>query len=207
MVVLSSLMLLTAGYSLVSGLLKLRDPSVVLTVATTESAGSQAEMQRNQALMAARNAVVEPRRGAVRAEAVAESLLALFALYATAAVLSRDPAGRRLAMAVGFLGMVYQLATLPLYMMLMRDYAGRSAGLLAEAVMERAGEPQALTHAEVTTRLQAALIGGPVFVAIVGVVGSAVLFGFFAGPRGRALYGLPARAARGRRPGPGGDVV
>jgi len=194
--VLSSLMLLTAGYSLVAGLLKLRDPNVVLTVATAESAGSDAELQRNRALMAARNAAVGPREGAVRVEAGAESLVALFALYATAAVLSRDPAGRRLAMAVGVLGIVYQLATLPLYMTLMRDYAGRSAGLLAEAVLERAGQPQTMTLEEVTTRLHAALIGGPVFVTAIGVMGSAVLVTFFAGRRGRDLYGLKPRPAR-----------
>lgn len=197
--VLTSIMLLAGGYSLVAGLLKVRDPSIVFTVATTDTAGSDAQVQLNRELTAARAAAVAPHRRGVRIEAVFEILLALFTLYATAAVLSRDRNGRALTLAVGSLGIVYQLGTLPLYLSLMHDYAERGADLLAQLVIQSGGgkgSPDAIDAVEVARRLRSAIVGGPVVVAAVSVVGSLVLLTFFGGRRGRALYGIDVPSSK-----------
>jgi hypothetical protein len=162
----------------------------VLTVGSTEAAQSEAEVQLNRRLTAARAAAVLPHRTSVRVEAVFEVVLALFTLYATAAVLSRDRHGRALALAVGALGISYQLGTLPVYLSLMRDYADAGADLLAQVVMQSAGGKSTLSAAEVTSRLRSAIVGGPVVVAIISVIGSVILLSFFGGRRGRDLYGI-----------------
>lgn len=193
-------MLLAGGYALVAAMLKVRDPAVVLKVANTDSAGSEAEVQLNRQLAAAQAAAVGPHRAMVRAEAAFEILLALFTLYATAAVLARDRHGRALTLTVGGLGIAYQLATLPVYLSLMRDYANLGADLLAQVVIQSGGGKTTATVAEVAARLRSAIVGGPIVVAAISVAGSAVLLAFFGGRRGRILYGIEAPPA----PKPGG---
>jgi len=188
---MASVMMLAGGYSLVAGLLKLRDPAIVLTVANSDPAGSDADLQLSRRLSAARAAAVAPHSRMVRVEATFEIGLALFTLYATAAVLLRDRHGRRLALGVGALGIAYQLGTLPVYMSLMRDYAARGADLLAQLVIQSAaGGTAAPDAAEVANRLRSAIVGGPVVVTTLSVAGSLVLLAFFGGRRGRALYGI-----------------
>ena len=187
---MSSVMLFAGGYSLVAGLMKLRDPTVVLSVGMTDVAGSDADVQLNRRLAAARIAAVRPHVFRVRTEATLEVVLALFALYATAAILARDRHGRALALGVGVLGIIYQVGTLPVYLPLMRDYAESSSDLLAQVIFQSAGQVSALTPAEISHRLRTAIEGGPILSAAVWVVGSLVLFAFFGGRRGRALYGI-----------------
>lgn len=198
--VLSSVMLLAGGYSLVAALLKVRDPLVVLKVANSEGVESDAEHKLNRQLAAAQAEAVRPHRAIVRVEAAFEILLALFTLYATAAVLARDRHGRKLTLTVGALGIAYQLATLPVYLSLMRDYANLAADLLAQVVIQSGGGKTPATVAEVASRLRSAIVGGPIVVAAVSVAGSAVLLAFFGGRRGRVLYGIEAPPA----PKPGG---
>jgi hypothetical protein len=188
--ILASIMLLAGGYSLVAGLLKLRDPAIVLTIGTNEVAESDAQMQLNRQLSAARAAVVAPHRGRVRFEATVEILLALFTLYATAAVLSHDPNGRALALGVGTLGIAYQIGTLPIYLPLMHDYAEQAGDLLAQVVLRGAGGKPTPDAVEVARRLRSAIVGGPIVVAAVSIAGALILLAFFGGRRGRALYGL-----------------
>ena len=188
--ILSSMMLLAGGYSLVAGLLKLRDPTVVLSIGPTDAAGSEDEVQLNRRLASARAEAVLPHRSTVRAEAAIEILLALFTLYATAAILARDRHGRALALGVAAAGIVYQVGTLPVYLSLMRDYADRGSELLAKVVLQSAGQASSLSAPEVASRLRSAIVGGPILVCVVGVVGSLVLVAFFGGRRGRALYGM-----------------
>jgi hypothetical protein len=188
--VLTSVMLLAGGYSLIAGMLKLRDPVVVLTVGTNDAAGSNAELQLNQQLAAVRLATVGPHRTMVRVEAAFEILLSIYTLYATAAVLSRDRRGRTLTLGVGIFGIVYQVATLPVYLSLMSDYATRGADLLAQVVVQSAGGATAPSVPEVAQRLRSAIVGGPIVVTIISVLGALVLLRFFGGPRGKALYGI-----------------
>ena len=197
--VLGSMMLLTSGYSLISGLLKLRDPAVVLSVSMANSSGSEAELQLSQRLVAVRAATLPPHRAALRVESLAEVALALFGLYATAAVMARDRHGRSLALAVGALVIVYRIGALPVYLSLMRDYAERGADLMATAILQNAGSPTDLTAADLAHRLKTALVSEPVVVAAIGIAGALVLLVFFGGRRGRALYGIGAPP----RPRPG----
>jgi hypothetical protein len=190
--VLASMMLLAGGYSLISGLLKLRDPGVVLTIVMTDetAAASQDEVKLRHELGVLRASTVGPHRTAIRAEAVAEVALALFALYATAAVLSRDRHGRALSLTLGGLVILYRLAALPVYLSVMRDFAGRGADLLAAALLQNAKEPQAVKATELAQRLRSAMISEPIVVAVLGIAAALLLVGFFGGRRGRVLYGL-----------------
>lgn len=204
LVVLSSLMLLAGGYSLVAGLLKLRDPATILMVGTSETAGTEADRELSRQLAAARSAAVAPHVTGLRIEATVELALALFTLYATAAVLSRDRRGRALSLAVGVLGIVYQLGVLPLYLTLTREYAARGAGLLARSIIQAQGDaPSDLTPEQIAARLHSAIVGGPVVAAAVGILGSLILLMLFGGRRGQLLYGIVKSSdggGRGQRP-------
>jgi len=197
--VLGSMMLLASGYSLISGMLKLRDPGVVLTIVKVDgTAGSAEEAAIRHELSALRTATLQPHRTAIRAEAVAEVLVALFALYATAAVLSRDRHGRALVMGVGALVILYRVAALPVHLRLMRDFAARGAELVARAVLQGTEDASATRIGEVAERMRAAMVTEPIVVAVLGIAGGLVLLGFFGGRRGRTLYGLePASAGAG----------
>ena len=203
LVILSSLMLLAGGYSLVAGLMKLRDPATVLMVGASDAAGSEADMELNRQLNLARTTAIGPHRTALKVESVAEIAIALFTLYATAAVFSRDKRGRALSLAVGGLGILYQLSVLPIYLSLTRDYATRGAGLLATSIIRTVGETQSdLTPEQITARLHSAIVSGPIVAAGVGVAGSLLLLVFFGGRRGQILYGLrkPPQTDRRREP-------
>lgn len=196
--VLASVMLLTGGSSLVAGLLKLRDPStIVLTIGTNDAADSDVQVQLNRQLAQVRAAVVSPHRGMIRTEAAFEIVLALFTLYATAAVLSRDRNGRALTLGVVALSIAYQLGTLPVYLSLTREFASRGAELMAQLMIQSAGGKATPDAAEIARRLRSAIVGGPVVAAVISIAGSLVLLAFFGGRRGRALYGLD-RAPRPR---------
>ncbi|HEY8926748.1 MAG TPA: hypothetical protein VIU64_20335 [Polyangia bacterium] len=204
---LGSMMLLAGGYSLISGMLKLRDPGVVLTIVKVDgTAGSAEEVAIRHELSVLRTATLQPHRAAIRAEAVAEVLLSLFALYATAAVLSRDRHGRALVMGVGALVILYRVAALPVHLNLMRDFAARGAELVARAVLQGTEDSSATRVGEVANRMRAAMVTEPIVVAVLGIAGGLLLLGFFGGRRGRALYGLEsatAGAAAGSPRGPG----
>jgi hypothetical protein len=202
--VLGSMMLLAGGRSLIAGMLTLRDPAAALDVmASDETVGSDQEMQLGRQLAAARLATVTPRRSAIRAVAVAEVLLSLFALYATAAVLSRDRHGRALALALGGLIIAYRLATLPVYLSLMRDFATRGADdLLALAILRNASGPSWIKGADLAQRVRSVMMSEPIVVAVGGIAGALVLLGFFGGRRGRALYGLDGAPRRPPLPPP-----
>ncbi|HEY4186749.1 MAG TPA: hypothetical protein VGP07_16850 [Polyangia bacterium] len=191
------MMLLASGYSLISGMLKLRDPGVVLSIVMNDAAGSEAEVQLSQKLAAVRQATVNPHRKAVRAEAVVEVLLALFGLYATAAVMARDRHGRLLALLMAAFVIVYRLGCLPVYLSLMRDYAEKGADLLALAILQNASGGSDVSSADLAQRLRSAMIGEPIVVAVVGVACALLLIGFFGGRRGRRLYGIDAPPAPG----------
>ena len=191
LVLVSTLMLLAGGYSLVAGLLKLRNPATFLMVGASDSADSQAEVDLNRQLAEARSAAVGPHRTGLRIEAGAEVALALFTLYATAAVLARDRRGRALSLAVGCLGIVYQLAVLPLYLAVTQAFAARGSTLLARSILRNLGEtPTDLTAEQVTLRLHSAIVGGPLVAAVAGILGSLLLIILFGGRRGRVLYGM-----------------
>jgi len=203
--VLASMMLVAGGYSLISGVLKLRDPGVVLTIVMIDdTARSEEDLALGRQLSAVRTATLGPHRTAIRAEALAEVALALFALYATAAVMSRDRHGRTLVQVLAALVIAFRLAALPVHLSLMRDFAAEGASLLTRAGLRAAENASAADVAELTRRMRVALISEPIVVAVLGVAAALILLGFFGGRRGRALYGLEpsvARAGGARRQG------
>lgn len=200
--VLSSLMLVTSGSSLAFGLMRVQDPLAALPLDSNKVNDSDAELQLSQRLAALRIAAVTPHRRALRADAIAEIVLSLFGLYATAAVLSRDRHGRRLALGVGAAVIVYRLASLPVYLALMRDYAERGADVMAEALLQTPGFRTDLTAAELAGGLKATMVKWPIIVAAVCIAGALVLMLYFGGRRGRALYGLVAPAPGARLAAP-----
>lgn len=198
--VLSSLMLVTSGSSLTFGLMRVQDPTSALPIDTTKVNGSAAELQLSQRLAAVRTTAVTPHRRALRADAVAEIALSLFGLYATAAVLARDRHGRRLALAVGALVIVYRLGSLPVYLALMRDYAEQGAEVMAEALLQNPAFHTDLTSADLASGLKATMIKWPIIVAAVCIAGALILMAYFGGRRGKALYGLSAAPPPPRAP-------
>jgi hypothetical protein len=206
--ILGTMMLLSSGSSLISGLLKLSDPGMVLPVKTPDrltgtepgdATGLPAmDLDLGLKLAAAQSATLRGHRTGVRAEAVVEVALALFGLYATAAVMAGDRHGRRLALLTAGLVIVYLLGCLPLYLALMRDYADNAALLLATA-LQSAGRGTDLSGPELAQAVRSVMIGQPIMVAIVGVAWSLVLIRFFGGRRGRRLYGLEATPSPIRR--------
>jgi len=204
--ILGAMMLLASGCSLVSGLLKLSDPGVVLPVKTPDRGSAQdaaalpvLDSELRVKLAAAQSATLQGHRTAVRVDALIEVALALFGLYATAAVMAGDRHGRRLALLTAGLVIAYLLACLPLYLSLMRDYADHAALLLA-AALQGAGRGTDLPAPELARAVRSAMIGQPIMVSVVGVAWALVLIGFFGGRRGRRLYGLEAAPGPARRP-------
>jgi len=193
--VLCSMMLLYAGFSLVFGLMKLRRPTLVLEGGITQVADSQAAMEARQRLSAARLAAVQPRQTAVRVEAGVEIAVSLLALYAAAAVLSRDRHGRTLTLAVAGLGIAYQLGTSLLYLPMLRTFA-EHGGDPRLGMVGDVGEIEPRTSDEIASALGAGLV----LTNGLAVLGAVVLIGFFGGHRGRALYGL-TRQEPAKRPG------
>jgi hypothetical protein len=190
--VLSSLMLVTSGSSLASGLMRVQDPATALRMDSTNVNNSEAELQLNQRLAAVRTATVSAHRRALRLDGMAEIALSLFGLYATAAVLARDRHGRRLALAVGALVIVYRLGSLPVYLALTRDYAERGAELMTEALLQNPAFHTDLSSADLTLGLKATMVNLPIAVAAVCIAGAVILMAYFGGKRGRALYGISA---------------
>lgn len=191
--ILSSLMLVTSGSSLAFGLMRVQDPTTALPMDSAAKVNdTEAELQLSQRVAALRTATVTPHRRALRVDAIAEIALALFGLYATAAVLARDRHGRRLALAVGVAVIVYRLGSLPIYLALMRDYAEHGAELMAQALMQNPAFHTELTSADLTSGLKATMVKWPIFVAVVCIAGALVMMLYFGGRRGRALYGISA---------------
>lgn len=189
-------MLLYAGFSLVFGLMKLRRPTMVLESGVGQVAESAATMEARQRLAAARAAAVQPHRVAVRVEAAAEVAVSLLALYAAAAVLSRDRHGRALTLLVAAVGIAYQVGTLLVYLPVLRAYA------------ELGGDPRLALVANATDieprsaeEIAAALSAGLVMTTGLAVLGGVVLIAYFGGRRGRVLYGLVPPPAALKGPG------
>jgi hypothetical protein len=204
--ILGAMMLLASGSSLVSGLLKLSDPGVVLPVKTPDRGAAQEaaalpmlDAELRVKLAAAQSATLQGHRTAVRIDALIEVALALFGLYATAAVMAGDRHGRRLGLHKAGLVIVYLLGGLPFYLSLMRDYADHASLLLA-AALQGAGRGTDLPAAELAQAVRTAMIGQPIMVSVVGVAWALVLIGFFGGRRGRRLYGLESTPGPARRP-------
>jgi hypothetical protein len=194
LVLLSSLTLIYGGLLLVSGLTALRDPQAAARIPVTEPL-PPAEETFSKQLTAVNITVITAHARAIRGRAAASLILALLMLYAAAATLSRDRHGRTVTLAAAWLGIAYQVASLPVVIPIARDYARVSAPLLAQMVAtEQSTAAQKTTPDAIAGFVQSVLVGIPVVTAVLGVAGSALLISYFGGRRGRVLYGLEAPA-------------
>jgi hypothetical protein len=202
LVVLSSMTLVYGGLMLVSGLTVLRDPMVAVRMPVGQSMPGDA--LKRQLAEAGAPVIVRHQR-AIRARAAASLVLGLLMLYAAAATLSRDRHGRTATLTAAWLGIVYQIGTLPLVVPIAREYAVEVAPLVAPLVAAEAAKsahadadvgarpetPPAPPEPESVARgLQSVFVGLAVAVALTGVFVSLLLIAYFGGRRGRALYGL-----------------
>ena len=115
MVVLAATMLLFGGQTLIEGLLTVRDPKAIVRLATLSQTRTPLEDEAQRKLEPIRDAIVDRHRAALRADAVASIGLGLFVLYAAAAVLSRDPNGRRLALLTASGGIAFHEGSVVLW--------------------------------------------------------------------------------------------
>jgi hypothetical protein len=161
--------------------------------------------------------IVSRHSGAIRGRAAASMVVALFMLYSAAAALSRDRHGRTATLIAAWLGIAYQVGTLPLVIPIASDYAAASSPVLIRmmaAENPRAGTgdgkgPATTTSGDAGTAAgdkvdpprpetlasftETVFLGVPIATAVLGVLGSLLLISYFGGRRGRALYGLPPR--------------
>ena len=188
--VLTSSMLVYGGVTLVSALLMLREPRAMAVMAIenmARPAESTAESTETiQKLEALSNAIVERHKAEVRAGALISLGVALLTLYTVAALLSRDPHGRKLAMVTAVVGIVYQLGGLPLGVVMARQAATEGAAILSQVVIESGREPPGFTPAQ----LPHLMVVPAILAGLLGALACLVLLYYFGGRRGRALYGL-----------------
>ena len=212
LLILSSITLVYGGLMLVSGLTALRNPAAAAKFPMTRPLTPEEEVLARE-LVTIGGEVVDRHSGAIRARAAASMVVALFMLYSAAAALSRDRHGRTATLLAAWLGIAYQVGTLPLVMPIASDYAASSSPLLVRmmaAERPRAGadagaanDQGAATAAgekvdpprpeSVASFTETVFLGVPIATALLGVVGSLLLIAYFGGRRGRALYGLPPR--------------
>jgi hypothetical protein len=203
LLVLSSITLVYGGLSLVSGLTALRDPSSAARLPMAQPLPPAEEALTNQ-LIAVNTQVVAWHARGIRGRAAASVALALLMLYSAAAAFSRDRHGRTAMLMAGWLGIIFQVGSLPVVIPIARDYATASAPLLAQLVAAQAppaapsaapdaaaaAPPEALKPEAVATFMHSVFIGIPIVTALLGIAGSLLLIGYFGGRKGRALYGL-----------------
>jgi hypothetical protein len=133
LLILSSITLVYGGLLLVSGLIALRNPASAARFPMAHPLAPEEEAMTRE-LIAVNADIVTRHAGAIRARAGASTLLALLMLYAAAAALSRDRNGRAATLIAAWLGIVYQVASLPLLIPIAEDYARTSAPILARMV-------------------------------------------------------------------------
>ncbi|HET6149100.1 MAG TPA: hypothetical protein VFH68_16300 [Polyangia bacterium] len=212
LLILSSITLVYGGLMLVSGLTALRNPAAAAKFPITRPLAPEEEALTRE-LMAVSGQIVARHSGAIRARAAVSMVVALFMLYSAAAALSRDRHGRAATLLAAWLGIAYQVATLPLVIPIASDYAEASAPILVRMVAADNPEPASdkgkATGAAPSTAAgdksdpprpealasftQTVFLGVPIATAVLGVLGSLLLIAYFGGRRGRALYGLPPR--------------
>ena len=188
LVVLALAMLLFGSLTLVEGLLTIRDPKALarLTLRDVAMTPSQEEVVRKIATID--DGIIARHRSALRLNAGFSIGFGLWTLYATAAVLSRDRNGRRLALMTAVLGATHRLVMLPLVVTVAREAAEATAPLLAELAGGAGSAGNSL--AEVAHRM---VIKRQIISAAVGIGWWLLVFLYFGGRRGRELYGLPPR--------------
>jgi hypothetical protein len=195
---MASMMLLYGGMTLVSALFTLREPRAAAVVAIENVAQSSAQPELQQKLDRINGVVLARYRSTIRTGALISICVALFTLYAVAAILSRDRHGRLLALGVGGVGIVYEVGGLPYGVAMARLAAIDGAPLLAKAFIDSGKQPPGTDPVELATKLHTAIVAPPVVAALLGVGWCLAMMVYFGGRRGRAVYGLDVPASPDR---------
>jgi hypothetical protein len=190
MTVMASAMLLYGGLTLVGALFTLRDPKAVAVMAIEDLARSSAQPEIAQRLDAVNEAILAQHRRAIRAGALISIGVGLLTLYAVAAILSRDRNGRLLALCTGWVGIAYQLGSLPFGVTMARQAAREGAPLLARVLVESGKQAPGTTAEQLAGKLHTAIVAPPVVAALLGAGWCLMMLVYFGGSRGRAVYGL-----------------
>jgi hypothetical protein len=159
LLVLSSVTLIYGGLMLVSGLTALRDPSSAAKFPITRPLAPEEEAMTRE-LVTISGEIVARHAGAIRGRAAASTLLALLMLYSAAAALSRDRHGRTATLVAAWLGIVYQVASLPLVIPIARDYAEASAPILLRMVAADTASSAAAAASSAASAADAAATAG-----------------------------------------------
>jgi hypothetical protein len=191
MVVLAATMLLFGGQTLIEGLLTVRDAKAIVRLATHSQTRTPLEDEAQRKLEPIRDAIVARHRAALRADAVASIGLGLFVLYAAAAVLSRDPNGRRLALFTACAGIAFHVSSVLLWVRMAKETVDAAGPLLSEIAANAAN-----AGGRASSQLGTAVVARPPLLAAVGVGWCVLLLVYFGGRYGRELYGLPRNLPR-----------
>jgi hypothetical protein len=195
---MASMMLLYGGLTLVSALFTLREPRAAAVAAIENVAHSVTQPEVQRRLDAINDVVLAHYRRAIRIGAFISVGVALFTLYAVAAILSRDRHGRLLALGAGAVGIVYEIGGLPYGVAMARLAAVDGAPLLAKLFIDSGQQPAGTNPVELAAKLQVAMVAPPIVSSLLGIAWCVAMMIYFGGRRGRAVYGLDAPA-----PGPG----
>ena len=133
LLVLSSVTLMYGGMLLISGLGDLRNPTAAAKLPMARPMAPEEEALTRE-LIDVNAAIVARHATAIRTRAAASVALALILLYSAAAALSRDRHGRTATLTAAWLGIAYQLGSLPVVIPIAEDYAATSAPILARAI-------------------------------------------------------------------------
>jgi hypothetical protein len=183
---LTSAMLVYGGITLVSALIMLREPKAMSVMAIANMARPTEPPETMRKLDQLSNELVARHRGEIRAGALVSLGLGLLTLYAVAAILSRDPLGRRLALLTAWVGIAYQIGSVPLGVVMARQAAADGGPVLSQVVIDSGRQPPGFT----ADQLPHLMIIPAILAAALGVLCCVVLLAYFGGRRGRRLYGL-----------------
>jgi hypothetical protein len=186
MLALAVAMTLYGGATLISGLLTLRDPKALAAMALNQGQRGRTPLplEVTKKVVEINHAVLDRYRGWVRANGIVSVAYGLYGLYAVAAVLSRDRHGRALAVGMAAIGIVHQVATLPLAIRMAHEVAAEVSQAPPSMLPDYKNDPGRLSD-----EIQAL-----VAFAVIEIGWCVLILVSFAGRRGRVLYGLEPEA-------------
>ncbi len=188
-VVLAGLMLVAGAHLFFGALTGLRDagrtPAAIEALMATPPTSPNETLARQVA--AAVIAVERAHPDRTRTQAAACMVLAALLLFSVVAIGTGDKRGRITALAAGWVGIGYSVASAALTISIVRGAVLRH--LASEAATADAAD-------QVHRAAQAFLVVAPLLVAAIGVSFSVVLLVYFGGRKGRVFYGLAADGVR-----------
>ena len=199
--VLATLNLVSGGLMLYSGLEALRPPRS--PNALSASLDPQINDELRQQLASALVSISTAHAGRLRAMGIASIAMGLLFSYATVAAVTRDRNGRAAMILAASVALPYHAITAWVSEPIARQQAEAAAPILERIVADIPASPSIgaddrRMQDELAARAAAAFIrAAPVGMALAGGAYSLLLLSYFAGKRGRRLYGLESSPTDG----------